>query len=57
MYRDKRFLNPPSSFFDKPIIIIADGCSTNSTLEIAQKYTDKIYTNLLKHVKQVKPRV
>jgi len=29
-------------------IIIADGGSTDSTLEIAQKYTDKIYPNPLK---------
>ncbi|MDO8727297.1 MAG: glycosyltransferase, partial [Candidatus Methanoperedens sp.] len=29
-------------------IIIADGCSTDNTLEIAQKYTDKIYPNPLK---------
>ncbi len=29
-------------------IIIADGGSTESTLEIAQKYTDKIYPNPLK---------
>jgi glycosyltransferase involved in cell wall biosynthesis len=29
-------------------IIIADGGSTDSTLEIAQKYTDKIYPNSLK---------
>jgi len=29
-------------------IIIADGGSTDSTLEIARKYTDKIYPNPLK---------
>jgi len=29
-------------------IIIADGGSTDNTLEIAQKYTDKIYPNPLK---------
>ncbi|MBU3967076.1 MAG: glycosyltransferase [Euryarchaeota archaeon] len=29
-------------------IIIADGDSTDSTLEIARKYTDKIYPNPLK---------
>ena len=29
-------------------IIISDGGSTDSTLEIAQKYTDKIYPNPLK---------
>jgi len=29
-------------------IIIADGGSTDSTLEIAQKYTDRIYPNPLK---------
>ena len=29
-------------------IIIVDGSSTDSTLEIAQKYTDKIYPNPLK---------
>ncbi len=29
-------------------LIIADGGSTDSTLEIAQKYTDKIYPNPLK---------
>jgi glycosyltransferase involved in cell wall biosynthesis len=36
-------------------IIIANGGSTDSTLEIAQKYTDKIYPNPL--MKQAKLRV
>ncbi|MDP2754648.1 MAG: glycosyltransferase [Nitrospirota bacterium] len=33
---------------EKIEFIIADGGSTDSTLEIAQKYTDKIYLNPLK---------